>query len=127
MTVAPPDRSPVRSTRVLEQWIADFRAESGLSCARIHVAPQDAAFGRDAGLVILRPQDSDLSVYMQPRALDDPHWELTIPGRELDVTMTDLQLGALAVVVLEAARLCTYLQFRSLEEDRRIGLRHDVV
>lgn len=77
--------------------------------------------GAIRAVCVPRPKGSALSVYMQPRGLDDPLWELTIPSRDYDVTMGALQLGGLASVVLDAARLCTYLQFRSLEWDRGSG------
>lgn len=117
---------PRRTRALLESWVADFEAATHLDGARIHVAPQEDVGDLDTGLVIMRPCDSELSVYMQPRGFDDPLWELTIPGRDFDVTMTPLELGGLAAVVLEASRLCTYLQYRSLEWDRESGRRRRV-
>lgn len=114
---------PRRSRELLRQWVDDYASETSLNGARVDVAPQEDGGDGDTGLVILRPHGSTLSVYMQPRGYDDPVWELTIPERHHDVTMTPLELGALASVVLDAARLCTYLQFRSLDRDRSSGLR----
>ncbi|WP_295787048.1 hypothetical protein [uncultured Microbacterium sp.] len=114
---------PRRSREILQQWVDDYTTTAGLGGARVDVAPQDADDGLDTGLVIMRPRGSTLSVYMQPRAVDDPLWELTIPARDHDVPLTAIELGQLASVVLDAARLCTYLQFRSLEWDRRSGRR----
>ncbi|MDU0326561.1 hypothetical protein RWH43_07280 [Microbacterium sp. KSW2-21] len=112
---------PRRSRELLRSWVDDYLQTSTLNGARIDVAPQDAEDDTDTGLVIMRPKGSGLSVYMQPRGFDDPLWELTIPSRDYDVTMSALELGGLASVVLDAARLCTYLQFRSLEWDRGSG------
>lgn len=114
---------PRRSREILQAWVDDYLAESGLNGARVDVVPQDGEDDLDTGLVIMRPKDSPLTVYMQPRAFDDPLWELTIPARDEDSTLSALELGAVAAVVLDAARLCTYLQFRSLEWDRSSGRR----
>lgn len=123
-TVPPPVGFPPRRSReLLESWVADFQASAQLNGARIHVAPQEDEGDIDTGLVVMRPSGSTLSVYMQPRASGDTLWELTIPGRDYDVVMSPLELGGLAAVVLDASRLCTYLQFRSLEWDRNAGRR----
>ncbi|MFJ4038916.1 hypothetical protein ACIPVB_12640 [Microbacterium sp. NPDC090007] len=118
-----PGFPPRRSQDLLQRWVDDYAGTAGLHGARVDVAPQDGDDSTDTGLVIMRPQGSRLSVYMQPRSWNDPLWELTIPARGDDVVMSAQELGALASVVLDAARLCTYLQFRSLEWDRQAGRR----
>lgn len=113
---------PRRSRELLQAWVDDYLGTVSLNGARVVVVPQDGEEELDTGLVIMHPRESPLSVYMQPRAVNDPMWELTIPGREEDSTLSALELGAVASVVLDASRLCMYLQFRSLEWDRSSGL-----
>ncbi len=114
---------PRRSRELLQSWVDDYLETVSLNGARVEVIPQDGEDELDTGLVVMHPKDSALLVYMQPRGVNDPLWELTIPGRETDSVLSALELGAVASVVLDAARLCMYLQFRSLEWDRASGRR----
>lgn len=121
-----PDRfasPPRRTAELLQEWVDDY-IQGGLgSRVDVRVAPQDPEGMLDSGLVILADVATGLEVFMQPRGFDDPMWELTVPAREEDMTMTPQDLASVAAATLEASRLCSYLQFRSLEWDRSSGTR----
>ncbi|MDT0117030.1 hypothetical protein Q9R20_08490 [Microbacterium sp. PRF11] len=119
------DFPPRRTRERLQGWVDDFLAEDGDSGHRIDVMPQEGERDLDTGLVVMRPRHSEMPIYIQPRAYDDPLWEMTLPARDEEVTMSPLELGRLAALVVAAVNLCTYLQFRSLEWDRQSGRRGD--
>jgi hypothetical protein len=112
----------------LQEWVDDFVADGNTNGAEISVAQQEGESNNDTGLVIMRLSKASASIYMQPRCLDDPLWEMTLTARTDDLTLPPHEMGALSAEIAVAASLCTYLQYRSLEWDRqsgRHGLRGD--
>lgn len=118
-----PGFPPRRTRDQLQSWVDDFETQAGDGGHRIDVMPQDGEVDLDTGLVVMRPQGTEMAIYIEPRGVDDPRWALTLPARDHEVTMTPLQLGRLAALVVSATNLCAYLQFRSLEWDRQVGRR----
>lgn len=112
---------PRRDVAVLQQWVDDFTADENDNGADIVVAQQDGERTNDTGLVIMRLRKAHASIYMQPRGFDDPSWEMTLTASLHDLAAPPYEMGALGAEIVVAANLCTYLQYRSLEWDRKSG------
>ncbi|MFZ8757453.1 hypothetical protein ACO03V_08580 [Microbacterium sp. HMH0099] len=115
---------PRRDVYVLQQWVDDFIEAGNTAGADIVVAEQDGDRRSDTGLVIVRLQRANGAIYMQPRAFDDPLWQMTVEVHETELTAPPYEMGALGAELIVASNLCTYLQYRSLEWDRLSG-RHE--
>lgn len=113
---------PVRSKLLLEEWVDEFLQRGNSSSVRIDVAVQDGTDGRDTGLVVVRLQNVDADIYMQPVGFDQSEWEATLTARSGDLTLTPFELAGLAAEITIAGNLCTFLQFKSLEWDRMTGM-----
>ena len=84
------------------------------------MANEDAD-GPDTGLVVMSLRNAKESIYMQPRGYDDPVWEATLTGRPEDLTLSIHDIASLAAELVIAGNLCSFLQWKSLEWDRRSG------
>jgi hypothetical protein len=104
---------PFRSRQTLEAWVEEFRTtrEGG---ALITVLVQDGVDGADTGLVTVPLRDDGTEIYMQPVALGDPVWSITIGMRNAETTLSAAQLHGLAAELLLAASLCQFLQEKSI-------------
>jgi hypothetical protein len=116
--------APYRSKELLEVWVREFLEQGHSIAGSLNVVLQDGTDGRDTGLVIVRLQNALAEIYMQPRGADDPLWEATLTSRGDDLTLTPYHLAGLAAEVVVAGNLCTFLQFKSLDWDRKSGQRH---
>ncbi|MHA7219256.1 hypothetical protein ACX80L_10220 [Arthrobacter sp. MDT1-48-3] len=104
---------PFRSKQTLESWVEEFRTtrEGG---ALITVLVQEGFDGADTGLVTVPLRDDGTEIYMQPVALGDPTWSVTIGMRNTETTLSAAQLHGLAAELLLAASLCQFLQEKSI-------------
>ena len=104
---------PFRSKETLELWLEEFISNRGAGDL-IKVVLQDGDEGADTGLVIVPLRDSSTSIFMEPVALGDPRWRVTIEP-QLDTTvLTSHEVSAFAVELMVAAELCAYLEARSV-------------
>ncbi|MDO9396965.1 MAG: hypothetical protein Q7T71_10505 [Herbiconiux sp.] len=108
---------PYRTKAVLETWVDEFRDQGHLIAGALDVVAQDGSDGSDTGLVVVRLDSISSDLYMQPVALGDPHWAVTLGARPDDVDFTPQQLLAFTAELAVAAALCTYLESRSLEQE----------
>lgn len=115
-------RVPVRSKSLLDAWVEEFLEQGLSSSVRIDVAVQDGADGRDTGLVVVRPQNADADVYMQPKGFDQSEWETTLLTRSGEQNLSPHHLAGLAAELTIAGNLCAFLQFKSLQWDRMSGM-----
>ena len=116
--------TPYRSKELLEGWVKEFIAQGHRVAGHLDVAVQDGSEGRDTGLVIVHLRNELADIYMEPRGIDDPLWEVTLDfGSRKDLTMSPHGLAGLAAELVVAANLCTFLQFKSLDWDRESGRR----
>ncbi|MFJ6000521.1 hypothetical protein [Arthrobacter sp. NPDC092385] len=104
---------PFRSKQTLEAWVEEFRTtrEGG---ALITVLVQDGDEGADTGLVTVPLRDDGTEIFMQPVAVGDPAWSITIGMRDAETTLSPAQMHGLAAELLVAASLCQFLQEKSL-------------
>ena len=119
------DSPPRRSRPQLQQWVDEFREQGHIVAGNISVAQQEDADGQDTGLVVLRLNNVNASVYMQPVGYDEPLWEATPTSRPEDLTLSPHHIASLAAELVVAGNLCSYLQWRSLEWDRKSGRHGD--
>ncbi|MCJ1707286.1 hypothetical protein [Microbacterium sp. VKM Ac-2923] len=117
------DSPPRRSREQLEEWVKEFEREEHCIAGSITVAPQEDTHTEDTGLVILRLRNASASIFMKPRSYDDPMWELTLTEHPADLGMSVHDLASLAAEYVVASNLCTFLQWKSLDRDRRSGRR----
>jgi hypothetical protein len=117
-------RAPARTMALLQQWVDEFTALTTHTLVDIKVAVQDGGDGRDTGLVIVQLGNGGADMHMQPSALDNVDWEVTLTSHPGDLTLTPFQMSALAAEIAVASDLCAFLQFKSLEWDRMSGM-HD--
>lgn len=115
------DSPPRRSREQLEEWVKEFEREEHCIAGSITVAPQEDTQTEDTGLVILRLRNASASIFMKPRSYDDPMWELTLTEHPADLAMSVHDLASLAAEYVVASNLCTFLQWKSLDWDRRSG------
>jgi hypothetical protein len=110
-----------RTKDLLEEWVTEFRTEGHHIVSALDVLTQDGSDGSDTGLVVVRLDSVATDVYMQPVAIGDPHWEITVGGARGDIAMSSQQLLALTAELTLAAALCAFLEAKSREHDA--GLR----
>ncbi|MCJ1708708.1 hypothetical protein [Microbacterium sp. VKM Ac-2923] len=90
----------------------------------IKVVEQEDADGQDTGLVVITLSNANASIYMQPKGYDEPLWEATLGARPEDLTLSPHDMASLAAELVVAGNLCAFLQFKSLDWDRRSGTHH---
>lgn len=108
-----------RSKETLERWLADFR-EAREAGDLIRVIIQDGSDGADTGLVIVPVKNSNVSIFMQPIAIGDAHWTVTLEPIDDSLSLTSHQLHTLASELAVAAELCAYLEARSVGHDESV-------
>lgn len=118
------DSPPRRSGDQLKVWVDEFLAQGHAIVGSIKVVEQEDADRQDTGLVVMNLRNAKASIYMQPRGYDDPLWEATITSRPEDLTLNPHDMASLAAELVIAGNLCAFLQFKSLEWDRKSG-QHD--
>ncbi len=118
------DSPPRRSGDQLKVWVDEFLAQGHAIVGSIKVVDQEDADRQDTGLVVMNLRNAKASIYMQPRGYDDPLWEATITSRPEDLTLNPHDMASLAAELVIAGNLCAFLQFKSLEWDRKSG-QHD--
>lgn len=106
---------PFRSKEVLEAWLEEYELGGEQIAEYAEVVVQDGSDGSDTGLVVIGLKNATTDVYMQPVALGDPHWEVTFTARERDLALSTDGVVALAEELSAAARLCTFLERKSIE------------
>ncbi|MFI8634158.1 hypothetical protein ACIGEP_16365 [Microbacterium sp. NPDC077663] len=109
---------PFRSKQTLENWLTDFR-NANVAGDHIRVILQDGSDGADTGLVIMQLGSAAASLYMQPVEIGEAKRRVTIVPALNDTDLSSEQLHTLSAELSVAARLCTYLEARSIgrEED----------
>jgi hypothetical protein len=118
------DSPPRRSRDQLKIWVQEFRDQGHLVAGSIKVVDQEDADGQDTGLVVMTLSNAKSSIYMQPKGYDEPLWEATLSARPDDLTLSPHDMASLAAELVVAGNLCSFLQFKSLDWDRRSG-RHE--
>jgi hypothetical protein len=106
---------PFRSKEVLEAWLEEYELGGEQIAEYAEVVVQDGSDGSDTGLVVIGLKNATTDVYMQPVALGDPHWEVTFTARDRDLALSTDGVVALAEELSAAARLCTFLERKSIE------------
>ncbi|MFB2555641.1 hypothetical protein [Herbiconiux liangxiaofengii] len=106
---------PFRSKEVLEAWLSEYDADGESVAGYAEVVVQDGSDGSDTGLIVIQLKNATTDVYMQPVALGDPHWEVTFTARERDLALDADGVLALSTELSSAARLCGFLERKSLE------------
>lgn len=108
-----------RSKQTLENWVEEFRdaREAG---DLIRVIIQDGSDGADTGLVIVPVKNSNVSIFMQPEAIGDARWQVTVEPTEDALQLNSHQLHMLASELAVAAELCAYLEARSVGHDEQL-------
>ncbi len=119
------DSPPRRSRDQLKIWVQEFRDQGHLVAGKIKVVDQEDADGQDTGLVVISLSNANASIYMQPRGYDEPLWEATLSARPDDLTLTPHEMASLAAELVIAGNLCSFLQFKSLDWDRRSGMHRE--
>ncbi|WAC70393.1 hypothetical protein [Microbacterium sp. SL75] len=114
---------PLRSREQLETWVREFEDQEHCIAGRITVAPQEDSGDQDTGLVIVRLRNATASIFMGARGYDDPMWQLTITESPEELKLSAIDLTSLAAELVVAGNLCTFLQWKSLEWDRKSGQR----
>ncbi|WP_368496399.1 hypothetical protein [Herbiconiux sp. A18JL235] len=110
-----------RTKALLEEWVRQFRTEGHQVSGALEVIAQDGSDGSDTGLVVVRLESVANDVYMQPVAIGDPHWEITIGALEREVVLSPQELLTLNAELAITAALCTFLEHKSLEHDEQHG------
>lgn len=118
------DSPPRRSRDQLKNWVQEFRDQGHIVAGNIKVVDQEDADGQDTGLVVMTLSNAKTSIYMQPKGYDEPLWEATLSARPDDLTLSPHDMASLAAELVVAGNLCSFLQFKSLDWDRRSGT-HD--
>lgn len=122
VTDAPIEESPPRRSRAqLESWVREFEEQEHCIAGKITIPPQEDNGVDDTGLVILNLRNASPSIYMRPRGYDDPTWELTVTEQPTDLALSVHDIASLAAELVIASNLCTFLQYKSLDWDRRSG------
>ncbi|WP_285136403.1 hypothetical protein [Microbacterium sp. lyk4-40-TSB-66] len=101
----------------------DFVRQGHRVVGTVRVIDQEDVDGRDTGLVVVRLRHGHGAVYIEPRGYDDPLWQASLTGSDVDETFTPHALAGLAAELVVAGNLCAFLQWRSLEWDRESGRR----
>ncbi|MCS5715626.1 hypothetical protein NVV95_13825 [Herbiconiux sp. CPCC 205716] len=103
---------PYRSKETLEHWLEEFRTtrEGG---ALINVLVQDGGDGADTGLVVVPLRNEGTEIYMQPVAVGDANWTVTLGPRTSPRELSSLELQGLVAELAVAASLCQFLQDKS--------------
>lgn len=111
-----------RSKETLELWLEEFRSarEAG---DLIRVIIQDGSDGSDTGLVIVPVKNSSVSIFMQPTAIGDTRWQVTVEPTDETLTLNSHQLHSLASELSVAAELCAYLEARSVGHEETLSER----
>lgn len=112
---------PFRSKEVLEAWLEEYELGGEKIAEYAEVVVQDGSDGSDTGLVVIGLKNATTDVYMQPVALGDPHWEVTFTARDRDLALSTDGVVALAEELAAAARLCTFLERKSIEHLEQLG------
>lgn len=115
------DSPPRRSRDQLKTWVQEFRDQGHIVSGNIKVVDQEDADGQDTGLVVMTLSNTNASIYMQPKGYDEPLWEATLSARPDDLTLSPHDMASLAAELVVAGNLCSFLQFKSLDWDRRSG------
>jgi hypothetical protein len=115
------DSPPRRSLDQLKIWVQEFRDQGHLVAGNIKVVEQEDADGQDTGLVVVTLSNGNSSIYMQPKGYDEPLWEATLSARSDDLTLSPHDMASFAAEIVVAGNLCAFLQFKSLDWDRRSG------
>ncbi len=117
------DSPPRRSLAQLEEWVRELTAHGHQVASVVRVVEQEDADGQDTGLVVVGLVHASGSVYLKPRGHDDPLWQATLTGSDVDETLTPHALAGVAAELVVASNLCAFLQWKSLEWDRKSGTR----
>ena len=103
-----------RSKKTLEAWLEEFRTtrEGGML---ITVLVQDGDDGADTGLVVVPLRNSDTEIFMQPAAVGDAKWTVTLGSAKRPSTLSPSELQGMAAELGVAASLCQFLQEKSVD------------
>lgn len=104
---------PFRSKKTLERWVADFHEARGAG-ELVKVIVQDGSEGGDTGLVIVPLQNATVTIFMEPAAIGEASWRVTLEPQPDTTTLNSHQLHGMAVELSVAAELCSYLEARSV-------------
>ncbi|QJU53267.1 hypothetical protein SCB71_08300 [Herbiconiux sp. KACC 21604] len=109
-----------RTKALLEEWVREFQTEGHQVAGALEVIAQDGSDGSDTGLVVVRLESISNDLYMQPVAIGNPHWEVTIVPFEADLVLSPQELLALNAELAITAALCTFLEHKSQEHDDQV-------
>lgn len=106
---------PFRSKETLQVWLDEFATNTVDGGGVAYVAEQEAVDGRDSGLVIYPLHNATTSVYLQPIAVGEPDWRVTIEAQPEVTELSPADLYDLCRELSNAADLCAFLQRKSVE------------
>ncbi|WP_314451675.1 hypothetical protein [uncultured Microbacterium sp.] len=115
--------APAAFRAQLEEWVREFVAHGHQVASVVRVVEQEDADGQDTSLVVVGLVHASGSVYVESRGYDDPLWQATLTGSDTDETLTPYALAGVAAELVVAGNLCAFLQWKSLEWDRKSGTR----
>ncbi|TPW77451.1 hypothetical protein [Schumannella soli] len=117
---------PYRAEETIQRWVAEFLDLGYDSRGLVRVLPQDPVDGDNAGLVAVRLESIDTSIFIQPREVGSYDWVTTLDEEEKMREFTAAQLAALSAELVMVSALTAFLQAKSLEltaENRGAGVR----
>ena len=86
----------------------------GKGGALVTVVVQDGVDGADTGLVTVPLRGNDIEIFMQPTAVGDSRWSVTLGMQDTETVVSAAELQGLASELLVASSLCQFLQEKSL-------------
>ncbi|TPW77452.1 hypothetical protein [Schumannella soli] len=119
---------PYRAESTIQRWVTEFLGLGYDARGTISVLPHDIAGGENSGLVSVRLQSIDTSIFIQPREVDSHEWTTTLDESEKMREFSASQLAALSAELIMVSALTAFLQARSLEltaANRAAGLRDE--
>jgi hypothetical protein len=116
---------PFREGSTIERWVAEFLDLGYDSRGLVRVIPQDPADGDNSGLVAVRLESIDTSIFIQPREIGSYQWVTTLEENDKLHEFTASQLAALSAELIMVSALTAFLEAKSLEltaENRGAGV-----
>jgi hypothetical protein len=116
---------PFREGSTIERWVAEFLGLGYDSRGLVRVIPQDPSDGDNSGLVAVRLESIDTSIFIQPREIGSYQWVTTLEESDRLREFTASQLAALSAELIMVSALTAFLEAKSLEltaENRGAGV-----
>ncbi|GAB3398495.1 hypothetical protein GCM10027515_03820 [Schumannella luteola] len=116
---------PFRAEETIQNWVDEFLELEYDSRGLVRVLPQDTAGGENSGLVAVRLESIDTSIFIQPREIGSSEWVTTLEQSDTMREFTASQLTALSAELIMVSALTAFLEAKSRElsaENRGAGV-----